>query len=786
VELTESIKSLYSQAVSEFPALTIYAGVAILFVIVCCLLVKECRKNKVLNYYTNIIRTISRSIFDNHEIVAFNDSDEVIYATHPGSYMTKQEFFKEVSSRVVSIDSLKTFIKMMDAKQPYSMILNCSGKGLKNQWGKSMIDCSFVKKEMSLIGEDVSVVVMSDVSKYFGDAEKVAEEYRQLEQFLDNFPCGIFYLNSDGVIVGTNLTFANLVRAGRDVVVGASIREFIDEFEPEMLAMHGHRIVKIKTKYSSDFEAFLFKSSTPSTSRAQPWMMLKISHAENSPQDKMFVFEETLKFIPIPTVITATNGDIKIINSAFATMLQDDVVLEGNKIKTNSNILDLIDDSEFIKSLNRISEFRGRSAPAEVRFVKSDTTAISHASRIGKEGFWLIQFCNVSRQKALEQHVIQSQRMQAIGQLTSGIVHDFNNLLTAMIGFSDLLLERYTPNELSYTDIVQIKQNAMRAANLVRHLLAFSKQQIPTPIVVSVEEIMLDMSSLLKKLVGSDIEFKMTDIQNIWPIKVDRTQLEQVIMNLCINAKDATKSGGNIIIKVANCYVEKSIKCVHSILNPGDYVLIEVIDTGSGMDSDIVENIFEPFYSGKQADECGTSGTGLGLATVYGIVSQMRGYIRVLTKPDIGSNFQIYVPKYAGTEGIRSQEYKKSPQDMSGTATILLVEDEDSVRACTARGLRMRGYKVIEADNGASALEIAKAQKFDLLVTDVVMPNMDGPTLNQKLREMFKDLRTIFVSGYMDSVLRESYKKCPNARFIQKPFMLVELMTEVKDILSDD
>ncbi|MDR1034838.1 MAG: response regulator, partial [Holosporales bacterium] len=481
-------------------------------------------------------------------------------------------------------------------------------------------------------------------------------------------------------------------------------------------------------------------------------------------------------------------------------MIQDKVVLEKNEIiKPGKNILDFVHDATsgdgIIEHLKQVFVSINKPEPIEIKFSGSNIVTMAYLNKIGKynhkvdtSNLLLMQFFDISSQKVLEQQFIQSQKMQSVGQLAGGIAHDFNNLLTAMIGFCDLLLQRYTQSDPSYSDVIQIRQNAKRAANLVRQLLAFSRQQTLKPRVISVTEILAGLSSLLKRLIGADIEFQIIHGRNIWPIKVDYSQLEQVIINLCVNARDALDRNGKLTIKTRNFFAEKPFKCIYDVALPGDYVLIEVIDNGTGIDLNILENIFEPFFTKKGSDErnISGSGTGLGLSTVYGIINQTGGFIKVETELGKGSNFQIFIPRYVGNAPLHEGNQKQNVRDLSGSETILLVEDEDAVRTFSARALREKGYRVIEADCGEEALKIARTEKFHLLITDVVMPKIDGPMLSKKLREEYQDLKTIFISGYAEDTFRQDLDKDSNMHFLQKPFTLKDLASKVKEVVTGD
>jgi two-component system cell cycle sensor histidine kinase/response regulator CckA len=375
--------------------------------------------------------------------------------------------------------------------------------------------------------------------------------------------------------------------------------------------------------------------------------------------------------------------------------------------------------------------------------------------------------------------------MQAVGQLAGGIAHDFNNLLTAMIGYCDLLLEKYLPSDQSFNDVMQIKQNANRASNLVRQLLAFSRQQTLQPKILSVTDMIGELSSLLKRLLGAKIDLKVTHGRDLGYVKVDQIQFEQVIINLAVNARDAMKDGGTLTIQTSK-YKSKEAKFLRGdTMPPGEYVLIDVIDTGCGIEDEYLNRIFDPFFSTKEKGH----GTGLGLSTVYGIVNQTGGFISIESEVEVGTKFSLYFPKIFSEDSViissKENQNENKIADLTGTGTILLVEDEDAVRTFSARALRDKGYRVIEASNGESALEFIKkeANTLDLIITDVVMPKMDGPSLMEHIKNHNPKIRVIFISGYTEDNFRESLANDSKVHFLSKPFNLKELASKVKEVM---
>lgn len=394
----------------------------------------------------------------------------------------------------------------------------------------------------------------------------------------------------------------------------------------------------------------------------------------------------------------------------------------------------------------------------------------------------VLHVIDTTRQKKLEVQFAQSQKMLAVGKLAGGIAHDFNNLLTAMTGFCDLLLLRHQPGDPSFADIMQIKHNANRAANLVRQLLAFSRQQTLQPRVMTLADVIADLSSLLRRLIGAGIELRVEHGADVCPVRVDRVQLEQVMINLAVNARDAMNGTGVLTIRTRDVQPSQvNVPPRQPPLPAGRWVLIQVHDSGPGIPAQHLERIFEPFFTTKPVGE----GTGLGLSTVFGIVKQTAGYLYAENAPDGGALFSIYLPAYA-EELVESRAPVPSRADLTGEGSILLVEDEDPVRMFGARALRSKGYRVTEARTGQAALALLDQQDepFDLLITDVVMPEMDGPALIEHVRGTRPEIRVICISGYAESTFRDKLSEFGDLHFLAKPFTLQQLATTVKEAMA--
>jgi two-component system, cell cycle sensor histidine kinase and response regulator CckA len=380
-----------------------------------------------------------------------------------------------------------------------------------------------------------------------------------------------------------------------------------------------------------------------------------------------------------------------------------------------------------------------------------------------------------SEEAKLKRQIAQATKMQVVGQLAGGVAHDFNNILTAIIGHCDLMLMRHTPGDSDFDDIQQIKSNSNRAAGLTRQLLAFSRQQTLRPQVLQLPDVVSEVSHLLKRLLGETVELVVKHGRSLGPIRADPGQLEQVIINLAVNARDAmaAKGGGTLTIQTYSVKSNQVAELGSDILPIADYSALSVTDSGTGIPPNVLGKIFEPFFTTKEVGK----GTGLGLSTVYGIVKQSGGFIFAESKLGEGAQFVIYLPVHREEAGAaRSRRTEKAKKDeLWGSGTVLLVEDEPMVRSVAERALTRHGYTVITADSGEDALEVlGRGEPIDLLISDVVMPGMDGPTMVREARQSRPDLKILFISGYAEEQLRKSID-IENVAFLPKPFSVTEL-----------
>ena len=484
--------------------------------------------------------------------------------------------------------------------------------------------------------------------------------------------------------------------------------------------------------------------------------------------------------VPVALMKFTADGTLIVANRAARDLLALEVIpgqmfhdmFEG----LGRPVLDWLDDVVMERVPVAAEVLRARGKDAE-QFLQ---VSLRRSVDIGRPGV-LAVLNDATALKTLEAQFVQSQKMQAIGQLAGGIAHDFNNLLTAISGHCDLLLLRHDREDHDYADLVQIHQNANRAASLVGQLLAYSRKQTLKPEQIDLHDVLSDLTHLLNRLLGERVKLRVAHSADLGPIRADKRKLEQVLMNLVVNARDAMDQGGSIRIETEHCTLAQDLLRDRAKVPAGDYAIIRVIDTGCGIPSDRMEKIFEPFFTTKRVGE----GTGLGLSTAYGIVKQSGGYIFVDSVLGEGSTFQLYFP-------IREPEIEevqvpapKEPRRMlmkQGEGVVLLVEDEAPVRAFASRALRMRGYTVLEAENAEEALRTLEDPllEVDVFVTDVVMPGMDGPSWVRKALIARPDVRVIFVSGYAEDCLTEGQARIPNSVFLPKPFSLNDLTVTVQ------
>jgi len=621
--------------------------------------------------------------------------------------------------------------------------------------------------------------------------------------YLDHAPAGFFSTRENGEIAYLNATLSDWLGMDLQDVADGNLKlaDFVEPSDAKMvLGLKPNESVAQTAVFNIDLRAvngdvlpvrIIHRTDFDSEGVAQPSRSLVLDMRQSSQTgvgDQADVkFARLINSAPFGIAEISADGEILNSNGAFATLGEGatqgqsfcDLVNERSRPALAEAIAVMVEEKKDQLAVNVSFDSEGgdEENTANVLLVQLDRESEQPSS--------LYAFIiDTSKHSALEEQLVQSQKMQAVGQLAGGVAHDFNNVLTAIIGFSDLLLVSHRPTDPAFADIMNIKQNANRAANLVRQLLAFSRRQTLRPEVIYLGDVMSDLGNLLTRLLGETIRLDVVYGRDLGLVKVDLNQFEQVIINLAVNARDAMEMKGELTIRTSNISAQESKTVAPKIMPEGEYVLVEVEDNGSGMPPDVVAKIYEPFFSTKEVGK----GTGLGLSTVYGIVKQTGGFIFCDSEVGRGTIFKVYLPRVYRQESEEVEEVVKvdvKKADMTGDATILLVEDEDAVRMFASRALSARGYKILEADSGESALEVMDNHdgEIHLVLSDVVMPEMDGPTLLKELRNRGITTRFIFISGYAEEAFEKNLKDQEDFAFLAKPFSLKQLTEAVKDAL---
>ena len=639
---------------------------------------------------------------------------------------------------------------------------------------------------------------IKDVTAVETGRRKDAEALVRLQAFFDTAPVGFFSLDAAGRFVAANPVFANWLGATAGMLIQDSVtlQSLIwsdagprrVEFDP-LTAAQGVEI-SLRGAGGVPVDLRLDQAARPGADTVAIAYNLALDRKAGSRAARER-FQRFFELAPVGVALVDAEARFHETNRAL-----DELLTDSRERVLGHDLLTYIAEDGQAEVRARLAAVAGgepAARPIETRLKGAGGKTVAlFVSRLdapdGTMAGLILHFIDLTDQKKLEVQFAQSQKMQAVGQLAGGVAHDFNNLLTAMIGFCDLLLLRFRPGDQSFADIMQIKQNANRAANLVRQLLAFSRQQTLQPRIIQIGEVLAELSHLLNRLLGENVELKMIHGRNLGPVRVDQGQLEQVIINLAVNARDAMSQGGTLTIRTSNVESKDAFQRELEIMPPGAYVLIEVTDDGSGIPQDIIGRIFEPFFSTKEVG----SGTGLGLSTVYGIVKQTGGFIFVESEMGKGTKFSIFLPRHNEVEvavparAAAEAAEARAPQDLTGAGTVLLVEDEDPVRMFSARALRNKGYTVLEAKSGEQALKIILEgpEPIDLIITDVVMPRMDGPTLIKQVRETMPDVKVIFISGYTEDTFRKRLDNEQGIHFLPKPFSLKQLASKAKEIMT--
>ena len=648
---------------------------------------------------------------------------------------------------------------------------------------------------------------VSDITRERERHENVFQELQHAIDYLDHAPAGFFSVEPGGAISYLNATLAgwldyDLAQFGSG---GLKLSDIVAADGVALINVASGRPGEVKTEqFDVDLKRrtgrflpvrILHRVAYSNDGTAGPSRTLVINRApgEEKAEDLRAAEVRFARFFnSTPMAIASVDADGVILrsNAAFARLAPSALrTIAGEGGPAIYRGLIERDRAGLREAIAAAGEGKGDIAPVDAGLhgegERSARFFVSTADPNGDEGASATVFAlDTTEQRTLQENFAQSQKMQAIGQLAGGIAHDFNNVLTAIIGYSDLLLANHRPTDPSFQDIMQIKQNANRAAGLVRQLLAFSRRQTLRPQTLQLSDVLSELQMLLRRLVGETIDLDIKHGRDLWLVKADLNQFEQVIVNLIVNARDAMAEGGRIYLRTRNVLPAECAAYQEKSLIPAEYVLIEVEDNGHGIPADVRDKIFEPFFTTKEVGK----GTGLGLSMVYGIVKQTGGYVFCDSEPGRGATFRIFLPRHFPTAADEppKKEVAKPAADLTGRGAILLVEDEEAVRAFASRALASRGYTVLEADSGADALKVVEnaGGVIDLIVSDVIMPEMDGPSMLTELRRRGLTAKIIFVSGYADDAFAKNLPEGEEFQFLPKPFTLKQLIEAVKGAMS--
>ncbi|HXW39846.1 MAG TPA: response regulator [Xanthobacteraceae bacterium] len=669
----------------------------------------------------------------------------------------------------------------------------------------------------------LTVWSLSDVTRERERQENVFQELQHAIDYLDHAPAGFFSVDAKGDVVYLNATLANwldqdLAQVGSgglkltDLVAGdgaallTTLRAAPGEIKTEVLDLD------LKTRSGGTLPVRLFHKlafGADGTAGASRTLVINRGRGDGADPQRAAEIRFMRFFHNTPMAIATVDRDGGIVrtNPLFARLFHNVLSGDGGGRAIGAVVVER-DRKALEAAIAQAARGKGDIAPVDAtlsgegeRFGRFYVTAVEEEEHDQERA--IVYALETTAQRELENKLNQQQKMDLVGQLAGGIAHDFNNVLSAIILATDFLLNAHRPTDPSFQDIMQIKQNANRAASLVRHLLAFSRKQTLHPQVLDLGEVLSDLTMLLRRLIGEKVTLDVLHGRDLWPVKVDISQFEQVIVNLAVNARDAMPEGGRLTLRTMNVTAKECERFQTKGMPAADYVLVEVGDTGSGIAEAILPKIFDPFFSTKEVGK----GTGLGLSTVYGIIKQTGGFIYVDSVLHQGTTFRIFLPRHvagaqeaaeqlaeietpaiSGALAAAEQVKRAASVDLTGEGTILLVEDEEGLRALNARGLASRGYTVLEAGNGVEAIDILEQsdQAVDLVVSDVVMPEMDGPTLARELRNRNPNLKIIFVSGYAEDAFQKNLPEHEKGQygFLPKPFTLKQLVAAVKETLA--
>ena len=665
-------------------------------------------------------------------------------------------------------------------------------------------------------------------------------ERKSLHDFIDDLPVGLYTVDKDSTIEYANRSFADFLGLPCEELSGRALSDFLatNETLPGRRDLwHGR--LHFATADNNVNEAFVFQQICRENQniKMRGVVITSLPTSDELKDDMEHAYDKIswlFNYAPVGIIFVSPDGQILNCNpKAYELFNRKEEEL------SRQSVFSFIKEEETAalkKAFEHVRQNPQRSSNLEIHLTTHAKEAVVslyisamqrfHAAGAASAEGFVLYLIDATKQKNLELQFAQAQKMQAVGQLAGGVAHDFNNLLTAMIGFTDLLLQRHGVGDPSFADLIQIKQNANRAAGLVRQLLAFSRKQPLQPKLIDITENFTELSHMLKRILGEQITLKFRHGSDLGFIRVDPVQFSQVIINLAVNAKDAMESNGTLTISTHTDVLAEPYQFGDDTIKPGEFVIIDVSDTGCGIPPENMNRIFDPFFSTKQ--NVVGSGTGLGLAMVYGIVRQTEGFIKVDSEVGRGTTFSIHLPRFEsdteegetldskevvtgkdGTPIITVQEKIAAPVtinqkillglnvsnaiDRSHTPTskeaentrILFVEDEDSVRTFGVRALKKKGYEVVGCNSAENALDyMEKDPNFNMLITDMVMPGMTGAQLTKIIKDKLPEIKVILASGYSEEIVRQELDNFDDFDFITKPYSLGDLTAKVFDVLN--
>lgn len=663
----------------------------------------------------------------------------------------------------------------------------------------TLIDVEITSHDVEWEGRQAMLVVANDITERKREREALMEEHNLLRTLIDNMPDLIYVKDAESRFVVANPAVARLMgRGSAEELLGKTDLDFFPKelaaayFSDEQAIIQSRQALVKQEEASVDAKGdskWLSTSKVPLRDKnGQVIGIIGIGRditVRKQAEAQLRLQTTALESAANAVVISDPSGNILWVNPAFTVMTgysAEEIVGRTFSILNSGKH----PKSYFEQMWKTI--LSGKVWHGEIINRRKDGSLFTDEQTItpvrGENGE-IIRYVtieqDVSEKKQLARQLSQSQKMESIGRLAGGVAHDFNNLLTVVLSYSDALLDRADLDPQVHKQVEEIKKAGVRAASLTRQLLAFSRQQVLEPKILNLNAIVTDTEKMLLRLIGEDVELLTRLDPNLASVKVDPGQIEQIVMNLVVNARDAMPKGGRVIVETSNADLDEGYARLHPPSTPGRYILLTVTDTGTGMDQETKGHIFEPFFTTKELGK----GSGLGLSTVYGIVKQSGGYIWVYSEPKQGSVFKIYLPRVDGpAEQVRPSE--PATEHLRGSETIVVVEDEESLRTLTCGLLQQSGYTVLEAKSGPQAVELARTHSgpIHLLMTDLVMPEMSGSKVAEEITQMRPQTKVVFMSGYTRFSATDSGLVDLKVTLLQKPFSRAALLHKVREALD--